>query len=53
MEHVHIVFHVAASVRFDEKLRAATAINVKGTREMLLLCKDCLNLKVCELARNL
>jgi fatty acyl-CoA reductase len=46
LEHVHIVFHVAASVRFDEKVQKATAINVVGTREVLLLCQDCPNIKV-------
>jgi thioester reductase-like protein len=46
MEHVHIVFHMAASVRFDEKLQKATAINVAGTRELLLLCQNCPSIKV-------
>ncbi|XP_055714402.1 fatty acyl-CoA reductase wat-like [Phlebotomus papatasi] len=37
---VHIVFHVAATVRFDEKLNIAMGINVNGTREILNLCRD-------------
>ncbi|XP_021936348.1 fatty acyl-CoA reductase wat-like [Zootermopsis nevadensis] len=46
VDNVHIVFHMAAAVRFDEKLQIATAINVVGTRELLLLCQDCPNIKV-------
>ncbi|XP_021923841.1 fatty acyl-CoA reductase wat-like isoform X2 [Zootermopsis nevadensis] len=46
VDNVHIVFHMAATVRFDEKLQIATAINVVGTRELLLLCRDCPNIKV-------
>lgn len=34
-ENVEIVIHGAATVRFDEKLRDAVAINVFGTRNML------------------
>ncbi|XP_069691444.1 fatty acyl-CoA reductase wat-like [Periplaneta americana] len=44
--NVNIVFHGAATVRFDEKLKIAVNINVQGTRDLLLLCKDCLNIKV-------
>lgn len=36
---IHVVFHVAATVRFDEKIRLATAINVKGTRDVLQLAR--------------
>ncbi|XP_059613253.1 fatty acyl-CoA reductase wat-like isoform X2 [Phlebotomus argentipes] len=38
--NVHVVFHVAATVRFDEKLNIAMAINVSGTRELLALCRE-------------
>ncbi|CAB3363817.1 Hypothetical predicted protein [Cloeon dipterum] len=38
IENVNIVFHAAATVRFDEKLRLANAINVQGTKDMLALC---------------
>ncbi|GAB0091207.1 Fatty acyl-CoA reductase [Sergentomyia squamirostris] len=37
---VNIVFHAAATVRFDEKLSIAMAINVSGTKEILGLCRD-------------
>jgi alcohol-forming fatty acyl-CoA reductase len=42
---VHIVFHVAATVRFDEKLKLALGINVCGTREMLQLAREMDQLK--------
>lgn len=42
---VSIVFHVAATVRFDEKLKTAVAINVQGPREIVELCKRMTNLK--------
>ena len=45
---VSIVFHVAATVRFDEKLKLATAINVQSTSDVIDLCKDMQKLKVRE-----
>ncbi|KAF4530066.1 hypothetical protein B566_EDAN018299, partial [Ephemera danica] len=35
IQNVEVVFHAAATVRFDEKLRLATAINVQGTKDIL------------------
>lgn len=43
---IDIVFHVAATVRFDEKIKLAVTINLTGTREMLNLCKEMKHLKV-------
>jgi alcohol-forming fatty acyl-CoA reductase len=43
---VEIVFHAAADVRFDESLREATEINIRGTREIMLLSQRMLNLNV-------
>ncbi|XP_046615044.1 fatty acyl-CoA reductase wat-like isoform X1 [Neodiprion virginianus] len=40
-----IVFHVAATVRFDEQLKYAVAINVNGTKEVLDMCRSMYNLK--------
>lgn len=34
-----MVFHVAATVRFDEKLQLATAINVRSVRDILRLSR--------------
>lgn len=36
---------MAATVRFDEKLKTAVAINVQGPKEMVELCKEMSNLK--------
>ncbi|XP_043266220.1 fatty acyl-CoA reductase wat-like [Colletes gigas] len=43
---VSVVFHVAATVRFDEELRKAIAVNVGGTKELMELCKRMPNLRV-------
>lgn len=42
---VNIVFHVAATVRFDEKLKTAIAINVRATEEICLLAQKMPKLK--------
>lgn len=46
IENCNVVFHAAATVRFDEKLKLALAINVSGTREIMLLCKQMVGLEV-------
>jgi alcohol-forming fatty acyl-CoA reductase len=38
---VTIIINAAATVKFDEKLSVSTAINVKGTKEVLRLAKEC------------
>ncbi|KAH0953754.1 hypothetical protein HN011_008466 [Eciton burchellii] len=45
IREVSIVFHVAATVRFDEKLKLAVPINVRSTRDILNLCKEITNIK--------
>jgi fatty acyl-CoA reductase len=47
--HVNIVFHMAATVRFNETLSVAVVTNVMGTRDVMLLCQDCTKIKVSEL----
>lgn len=42
---VDIIFHAAATVRFDEAIRLATLTNVRGTREALRLARACKNLR--------
>ncbi|XP_050358279.1 fatty acyl-CoA reductase wat-like [Nymphalis io] len=42
---VTIIINSAATVKFDEKLSISTAINVKGTVEVIKLAKECRNLK--------
>ena len=46
IKNVNVVFHAAATVNFDEKLKMAFAINVKGTEAVLDLCKQAERLKV-------
>lgn len=46
ISNVDIVFHAAATVRFDEKLRLAVNINVHGTRELIELCTHMQHLQV-------
>ncbi|KAG7212758.1 hypothetical protein KM043_013019 [Ampulex compressa] len=36
----HIIFHGAATVRFDEQIRKATNINIRGTKQLLLFAKE-------------
>jgi fatty acyl-CoA reductase len=46
VQNVNIIFHSAATVRFDEKLRTAVAINILGTKDMLDLAREMPYLKV-------
>ncbi|XP_033126302.1 fatty acyl-CoA reductase 1-like [Anneissia japonica] len=45
-EKVTIVFHVAATIKFDEKLGLSLKLNVVATQEMLKLCKKMNSLQV-------
>ncbi|XP_073985582.1 fatty acyl-CoA reductase wat-like [Rhodnius prolixus] len=38
IENVNVVIHGGATVRFDEHIKIATKINVKGTMSMIKLC---------------
>lgn len=40
------IFHSAATVNFNEKLRRAILINVYGAHEMADFCKKCTKIKV-------
>ncbi|XP_045538577.1 fatty acyl-CoA reductase wat-like [Papilio machaon] len=44
-EQVNIIFHAAAIVNFDEILKVATLVNVRGTREIVRLAKCCKQLR--------
>ena len=46
MENVSIVFHSAASVRFDDPLKTAILMNTRGTREMVKFAENLKNIKV-------
>lgn len=45
INEVEIIFHGAATVRFDEPLKTAVQINVRGTREICHLAQACSKLK--------
>ncbi|KAE8741530.1 hypothetical protein FOCC_FOCC012914 [Frankliniella occidentalis] len=45
-DKVNIVFHCAATVRFDEVLNVAVNINVRGTKCVVDLCKEMKDLRV-------
>ncbi|XP_051159121.1 fatty acyl-CoA reductase wat-like [Leptopilina boulardi] len=44
-KEVSIIFHAAATTRFDEKLKIALKINVDSVKTMIDICKECKNLK--------
>ncbi|XP_037938292.1 fatty acyl-CoA reductase 1-like [Teleopsis dalmanni] len=46
MENVSVVFHCAATVRFDEELTTSLRLNVAGTLEVLKLAESFKNLKL-------
>jgi fatty acyl-CoA reductase len=45
-ENVSVVFHSAATVRFDEELKTALVMNVKGPMELLEICRKMKHLEV-------
>ncbi|XP_044737512.1 putative fatty acyl-CoA reductase CG5065 [Chrysoperla carnea] len=45
-EKVSIIFHVAASVRFDDPLKDAVLLNTRGTRELMKMALNMKKLKV-------
>jgi alcohol-forming fatty acyl-CoA reductase len=46
VSNVGIIFHAAATIKFDERLKLAVDINVHGTRDVLELAKEMTILKV-------
>lgn len=46
LNNVSVVFHSAATVKFDEPLKRAVQLNVLGTRRVVDLCKEMPNLRV-------
>ncbi|KAJ0179129.1 hypothetical protein K1T71_004841 [Dendrolimus kikuchii] len=42
---VDTIYHYAATTKFDEPIKVATLINVRGTREVLKLAKECKKLR--------
>ncbi|KAG4078765.1 hypothetical protein HA402_015355 [Bradysia odoriphaga] len=45
VKNVNIVFHMAATVRFDEKLKVAMQINVQACKDVMQICSEMLHLK--------
>lgn len=45
LKDTNIIFHGAATVRFDETIRVAVNINIRGTKELLLFAREMPNLK--------
>lgn len=46
IKNVSIVFHSAATVKFDEALKLSVTINMVGTKQLLNLCHRMCNLEV-------
>lgn len=46
IDEVSVVFNSAASVRFDDDLKDALETNVKGPRQLLVICQRIKNLEV-------
>jgi len=46
MVNVSIIFHSAASVRFDDTLKYAVLMNTRGTREVMKFAEQLINIKV-------
>lgn len=44
-ESVNVIFHCAASVRFDEPLKNAILLNTKGTKELIDIACEMINFK--------
>ncbi|XP_015432153.1 PREDICTED: putative fatty acyl-CoA reductase CG5065 [Dufourea novaeangliae] len=45
-ENINIIYHGAATVRFDELLKRAVLLNTRGTKQMLELAKEMKQLKL-------
>lgn len=46
LDNVTLMYHFAATIRFDEKLKKAVELNTRGTREMIKLALECKNLEM-------
>ena len=47
VNNVSVVFNSAATVRFNEELRTAVKLNVKGPQQLLHICHQMKHLVVC------
>ncbi|XP_058458774.1 fatty acyl-CoA reductase wat-like [Malaya genurostris] len=46
IKNTQIVFHAASDVRFDQALKKAIEVNVRGTRDLLKICEKIINLEL-------
>nr|XP_046472671.1 fatty acyl-CoA reductase wat-like [Neodiprion pinetum] len=46
VDEVSVIFHLAVTVRFNEKLEVALAINVNSVKSVIDVARECKNLKV-------
>lgn len=46
VSNISIIFHAAATIKFDESLKLAVDINVHGTKDVIELAKETKHLKV-------
>jgi Putative dehydrogenase domain of multifunctional non-ribosomal peptide synthetases and related enzymes len=46
VDNIHVVFHCAATVRFDAHLKVAVSINLRATKALLEMAKEMKQLKV-------
>lgn len=46
IENVNFIYHCAATIRFDEKLKTAVELNTRGTKLMIELALQCDKLDV-------
>ena len=51
-DNVSIVFHSAATVKFDEALKSAVEMNLKGTMRLIELCRKMNRLDVYSIEFN-
>ncbi|KRT82731.1 hypothetical protein AMK59_3370 [Oryctes borbonicus] len=45
-DEVNCIFHIGATVRFDEKIRKAAYINVRSVRDLIWIARDMKHLEV-------
>lgn len=45
-DEVNLIWHCAATIRFDEHLKKAVLLNTRGTKFMIDLAKECKQLNV-------
>lgn len=45
-ENVHYIYHIAATVKFDEPLKSALMLNTRGTKYMIELGEQCKQLEL-------